>query len=130
MNWIKKFMTGRYGNDQLSIALLAFSIIFSIFSGIFDSSLLNILSMISLIIIFYRIFSKDIGKRYQENNKFLKHWYPMKNKARKKMQKIKSRKDYRYYQCPSCKQEFRVPRGKGKITVTCPKCKMTMIKKT
>ncbi|MGO1369089.1 MAG: hypothetical protein ACTHVE_03260 [Senegalia sp. (in: firmicutes)] len=127
MNWIKKFMIGRYGPDQLSTALL---VLYIIFSGIFHSTLLNILSMVLLIIIFYRMFSKDIGKRYEENNKFLKYWHPIKNKARKKMNRMKSRKDYRYYECLNCKQKLRVPRGKGKITVTCPKCKITMIKKT
>lgn len=130
MNWIRKFMIGRYGTDQLSIALLAVSMIFSILFRIFDSSLLNILSIVLLITIFYRMFSKNIGKRYQENNKFLKHWYPIKNKLNKKMQKMKNRKDYRYYECSGCKQKFRVPRRKGKIIVTCPKCKKTMVKKT
>lgn len=123
-------MIGRYGTDQLSIALLAVSMIFSILFRIFDSSLLNILSIVLLITIFYRMFSKNIGKRYQENNKFLKYWYPIKNKLNKKMQKMKNRKDYRYYECSGCKQQFRVPKGKGKIIVTCPKCKKTMVKNT
>ncbi|NLJ98819.1 MAG: hypothetical protein GX320_06100 [Tissierellia bacterium] len=130
MNWFRKFMVGRYGVDQLSTALLIVSIFFSILSRFFNSGVLNILNMIILFIIFYRIFSKDIGRRYQENNKFLKIWYPIKNKVSSRIQRIKSLKDYRYYKCSNCKQKLRVPKGKGRIAITCPKCKMTMIKKS
>lgn len=130
MNWFRKFMVGRYGVDQLSTALLIVSIFFSILSRFFNNGVLNILNMIILFIIFYRIFSKDIGRRYQENNKFLKIWYPIKNKVSSRIQRIKSLKDYRYYKCSNCKQKLRVPKGKGRIAITCPKCKMTMIKKS
>lgn len=130
MDWLKKFMRGRYGIDQLSTALLVISIVLSILFRIYSSGLINILNLILLFAIFYRTLSKDRRKRYKENKKFLKIWDPISNGVNKRIQKIKNRKDYGYYKCSGCKQEIRVPKGKGKIKITCPKCKTTMIKKT
>ena len=73
---------------------------------------------------------KNISKRYQENNKFLRIWNIIKNKINYVPQRIKSLKDYRYFKCSNCKQTLRVPRGKGKLSITCPKCKNVMIKKS
>ena len=72
MNWLKRFMIGRYGADQLSMALLGISIFLSILSRILNSWLIAILYIVILVLAIYRMFSKDIGKRYQENNQFLK----------------------------------------------------------
>lgn len=130
MNWLKKFMTGRYGVDQLSWTLMGLSIFVSILSRFMNSQVLAILYLIPLVIVFYRMFSKNIAKRYQENMTFLNKWNPIKGKINTKIQRIKSLKYYKYYKCPNCKQKLRVPRGKGKISITCPKCKTVMIKKT
>ncbi|HHV37916.1 MAG TPA: hypothetical protein GXX70_00285 [Tepidimicrobium sp.] len=130
MSWLRKFMIGRYGVDQLSTTLLIVSIIFSILSRFFNSSVLNIFNMILLIAIFYRTLSKNIGRRYRENAKFLGIWNPIASKIRRRINWIKGLKDYRYYKCSGCRQKLRVPRGKGKISITCPKCKVTMIKRS
>ncbi|HLR34819.1 MAG TPA: hypothetical protein VK071_05760 [Tissierellales bacterium] len=130
MNWLKRFMAGRYGLDQLSVVLIIVNFLISILLMFFNSRILNILSMILLIIVFYRVLSKDIAKRYQENMKFLSIWNPMKNKVVNKVKQIKNLKNYKYYKCPSCKQKIRVPRGKGKISITCPKCRTVIIKNT
>ncbi|NLJ78868.1 MAG: hypothetical protein GX329_05860 [Tissierellia bacterium] len=130
MNWFKKIMTGRYGIDQLSTTLLIVSIILSILSRFFNSDILNALNMVLLIAIFYRTFSRDIGKRYQENIKFLNIWSPIRNKVRGRINRMKGLRNYRYYKCSNCKQKLRVPRGKGRISITCPKCNMAMIKRT
>src|SRR5699024_9720172 len=94
----------------------------SILLMFFNSRILNTLSMIFLIIVFYRVLSKDTAKRYQENMKFLGVWNSMRNKVVNKVRQIKNLKNYKYYKCPSCKQKLRVPRGKGKVSITCPKC--------
>lgn len=130
MNWLKKFMTGRYGVDQLSWALLVISILISILSRILDSQVLAMLYIIPLGIVLYRMFSKDISKRYQENIKFLNKWNSIKRKINNRIQRIKGLKYYKYYKCSNCKQTLRVPRGKGKISIACPKCQTVMIKKS
>lgn len=123
-------MAGRYGGDQLSIALIIANLLISILSRVFNSKVLGILNFVISILILYRIFSKNITKRYEENMKFLNKWNPIKNKVSKKIKEIKGLKHYKYYKCPNCKQKLRVPRGKGKVSITCPKCKTEMIKKT
>lgn len=130
MDWLRRFMMGRYGVDKLSIALILVSFIFTF---IFRSSQNSILSTLNLIIIFFayfRVFSKNTYKRYSENQKFLKYWQPMENKIRAFTNRFKNRKNYKYLKCTNCKQKIRVPRGKGKIKIKCPKCGETMIKKT
>jgi predicted RNA-binding Zn-ribbon protein involved in translation (DUF1610 family) len=130
MNWLKKFMAGRYGTDQLSLVLLIFSILISILSVVLNSLILNIFYLIIIVIVIYRIFSKNLSKRYQENMKFLRMWNSIKGKFKNKFRQIKELKDYKYFKCVNCKQKLRVPRGKGKISITCPKCKTVMIKKS
>lgn len=130
MNWLRKFMAGRYGVDQLSTALIVVNLICTILLRFFNSSILNIFCIIISVIVIYRIFSKNISKRYQENIKFLNIWNPIKRKVNKNIQRIKDLKHYKYFKCSNCKQTLRVPRGKGKISITCPKCKLVMIKRS
>lgn len=130
MNWLRRFMIGRYGADQLSLALIIANLLISILSRIFNSKILSIFSFIISIFILYRILSRNVSKRYEENMKFLNKWNPIKNRIRKKVRRIKDLKYYKYYKCSGCKQKLRVPRGKGKISITCPKCKTITIKKS
>lgn len=130
MEWLRKFMVGRYGSDQLSTGLLILWIIISILSRFINSRIIEILNIIIPMITLYRMFSKNISKRYEENMRFLKLWNPIKSKANSITRKVKGLKHYRYYKCISCKQTLRVPKGKGRISVTCPKCKTIMIKKS
>ena len=125
MNWLRKFMYGRYGGDQLSRALLILSFILIIIAGLLPRSLagLSVIGYIPTVICIFRIFSKDIYKRRQENYKYLK----LENSATKwfkqKSNLVKGSKTHKYFKCPDCKQRLRVPRGQGKISITCPKCK-------
>lgn len=127
---IQKFMMGRYGTDQLSIALLILSMILSLTVRRLNNRVFETLYMIVLLIPIYRILSKNINKRYAENLKFLKIWNPIRKKANNIVRRIKDLKNFRYFKCTNCKQNLRVPRGKGRISITCPKCKITMIKKS
>lgn len=130
MNWLKKFMSGRYGVDQLTWLLFVISIAISILSIFIKSPILSTINLFILIWIIYRTFSKNITSRYNENMKLLNGWHSIKNKVNSNVNKIKGLKQYRYYKCSNCKQELRVPRGKGKISITCPKCNNVMIKKS
>jgi len=130
MNWLKKFMIGRYGPDQLSIALLFLSMLLSIVFFFIPTKVLNYIIYIPFIVFLFRVLSKNIARRREENNKFLKFWKPLASWLNKKQHRVKDSRTHCYYKCPSCKQSVRVPRGKGRIRIICPKCKIEFIKKT
>ncbi len=121
--FFQNFMQGRYGTDKLTLALLCVGVIFSVLSFIFGwffifSAIFTLLSYVCLGFAVFRCFSRNTYKRYQENRKFLMFF-----------QRLKDR-EHRYFDCPRCRQQVRVPRGKGKISISCPKCKEKFIKKT
>lgn len=134
MDWLKKFMYGRYGVDQLSIALLIGSILLSFLTSLLSATLnipfLSLITYIPLVICYFRIFSRDISKRQQENYKFLRYWNPSKAWVNKKVTRLKGMKTHKYYKCPSCSKTLRVPKGKGNIRITCPQCKHEFSKRT
>jgi len=130
MNWLRKFMIGRYGPDQLSIAMLFLSLLLSIVLFFFPASVLSYLVYLPFVVFLFRVLSKNISKRREENNKFLKIWKPVESCFKKNQHRIKDSKTHKYYSCPSCTQPVRVPKGKGKIRIICPKCRVEFIKKT
>ena len=125
MEKFRKFMYGRYGGDQLSRALLVLSFILLILVGFLPRSLsiLSVIGYIPTIICIYRMFSKDIYKRRQENYKYLKIETSTTKWIKQKLNLVKGSKTHKYFKCPDCKQRLRVPRGRGNISITCPKCK-------
>ena len=121
-NWARRFMEGRYGNDKLNIAILVAGVVTGLLSSLLPVPALKmglwVLSYGLMIWAMFRTFSRNTYKRYQENRKFLQLTGRMKDR------------EHRYYDCPKCRQVVRVPRGKGKIAITCPKCKEKFVKKT
>ena len=119
---MRRFMMGRYGTDKLNMAILCVGLvacILSMFIRVAPVTLaLTVISYIFMGWAVFRSFSRNTYKRYQENRKYLMA-----------LQKVKDR-EHRYYDCPRCRQQVRVPRGKGKIAITCPKCKEKFIRKT
>lgn len=131
MNWFKKFMAGRYGSDQLSMALLILSVLLLFISGLSPRlRILTYLSYIPLILCLLRMFSKNIDKRRMENYKFSILVSPVYARIRRISDRLKHYRTHMYFSCPNCRQKLRVPRGKGKIRITCPRCKTELIKKT
>ena len=128
-DWFRRLMMGRYGVDQLSWVLLALSLLLSLCGSIFRSNVLGILCWAVLVVCYLRIFSRNIYARQQENQKLLQFWWKLKN-GRSKRPSREQRKNFRVFSCPTCKQKLRVPRGKGKISISCPKCGRSFIKKT
>ncbi|MDR7869236.1 MAG: hypothetical protein RIN55_00135 [Tissierellaceae bacterium] len=122
MNWFRKFMTGRYGVDQLSNAMLVISILVLIINIFAKVPLLNSLVTAIIVLSYFRMFSKNINKRYQENMKFLQWWNPIKGKFSKTKNRLEQSKTYKFFKCPNCGQDIRVPKGKGRIKIRCPKC--------
>lgn len=117
------FMQGRYGADELSKFLLAVSTIMLFLHMFTRNFVFNLLFWICFAYNCYRMFSKDYTARYNENQKFLgsknrlKYWWESQKNLREQ------KKIYHIYKCPYCKQKIRIPKGKGTIIVTCPKCK-------
>jgi len=123
MNWLRKLMMGRYGADRLSFALLIFSIILTFLGSILHLAVLTFISYIPLILVIYRMFSRNIKKRSMENYKFSMLVSPVYARFIKIRRRISERGTHRFLKCPECKAELRVPKGKGTIMVTCPKCR-------
>lgn len=129
-----RFMTGRYGVDDLArvtnIGALILLII-SMFSGFLP--IMGIFYWLAVALIIYncfRMLSRNIPKRYEENQRFLNARYRFTAKKAQKKTQWAQRDIYRFYRCPSCKQKVRVPKGRGKICITCPKCKTEFVKRS
>ncbi len=126
----RRFMAGRNGPDYLSLGVMILALIMSIIPGL----VFRIISLLLMGYALFRIFSKNVYKRQSENYKFYSFIKSFVDKFKMWGYKIKNRitqgKIYRFYQCPNCKQKVRVPKGKGKISITCPKCGTKFVKKT
>lgn len=120
--WFRHFMQGRYGTDKLNTAILSAGLVIcflTVFVRVPGLDLLLTFASYALMgWAIFRMLSRNTYRRYQENRKFLQF-----------TERIKDRQ-HRYFDCPRCRQSVRVPRGKGKISITCPKCKEKFIKKT
>ena len=127
-NWLRRFMYGRYGVDQLSITLIVVAFIVSIFSP--RLRIPALISMVIFVAAYFRVFSRNINKRYMENQKFLKAVSPISKMFRSLKMRIEGRKDFKYFKCKNCGQQIKVPKGKGKIRITCPKCGDKTVKNT
>lgn len=125
---LQRWMYGRYGIDKLSKSLFILSLVFLFLSG--RSPIYNLLSLITLALVMIRTYSKDIEKRRRE----LSLYFDLTRGIRKfwalSKKKFRDRKTHKYYKCPNCKKDFRVPRGKGKIKIFCPNCGHEIIKRT
>lgn len=130
MNWLKRFMNGRYGGDQLSMVLLVISLLLTFIGRLTNIPLISFIGYIPLGISIFRMFSKDISKRRMENYKFSIFISPAYSWYKKSQKRIKDSKTHRYFKCPDCNEQMRVPKGKGKIMITCPKCKTKFEKRT
>lgn len=130
LDWLRRFMMGRYGPDQLGFALMIIYLILIFLSPLTGFWLLRLVALALLAWCFFRMLSRNTSKRYAENLKFLALWNPIKSQFQKFQARFKDSKTHRYYKCPNCKSTLRVPRGRGKIQITCPVCHTEFIKKT
>ncbi len=130
MDWLRRFMYGRYGVDRLAIALLVLNILLDIIAGLLAFRPLRFVALAILVIAVYRIFSRNISARYAENQKFLAYYNPAAAWVRTKWSMLQSMRTHKFFRCPACSQKLRVPRGKGRISVTCTKCRTTFIGKS
>ena len=122
MAGFRNFMAGRYGTDKLGLTLLCTAMALSLLGAFIKIPVVSLcLSLAYYALMFwalFRMFSRNTYARYEENRKFLRFFDQVKDR------------EHRYFVCPKCRQTVRVPRGKGKIAITCPKCRERFIKKT
>lgn len=126
----QRFMQGRYGADQLSRFLTGVGLVLLIVNLFVRTQFLFYLVLALLIYCYYRMFSRDYASRSAENQKYLRMCGRFQSKLSGKRSELEQRKIYHIYKCPSCGQKIRVPKGKGKIVVTCPKCRTEFQKKS
>ena len=115
-------MQGRYGGDKLNMALIWVGFGSYVLCLLIPIPAVKMgLILLSYVLVgwaIFRLLSRNTYRRYQENRKYLRF-----------LERLKDR-EHRHYECPRCRQPVRVPRGKGKIAITCPKCREKFVRKT
>ena len=127
MNAIRRFMQGRYGSDALTLVLRCVGIVINLIPV--RHYILSILALAIFAVAIWRMLSRNIYARQKENAAYLRIWYRVKGF----FLRFKPRADaktHKHFKCPKCRQEVRVPKGKGKVLITCPKCGEKFQKKT
>ena len=133
-NGMAKFMYGRNGTDQLNLALLVVYLVLCVVQIFFSrnaavTAVFNILTLLLAVLVLFRLFSRNLTTRRAENAKFLNWWYPVKSRVAGAKARRQD-KEHKYFTCKNCKTICRVPTGKGKIEITCPKCGQKIIGKS
>ena len=130
---LERFMEGRYGMDQLSrfmdFAALALLIV-SLFIKGMAGSILFYAAVVLIVWSYIRIFSRNTHKRYVENERFLSLTGRLLSGFSNRRYHQEQRKIYKYFYCPGCRQKVRVPKGKGRICITCPKCRREFVRRS
>ncbi len=129
-NFFQRLMAGRYGVDTLGNAMLAACVVLVVAARLLRLGWLDLIAVLVLLLCYYRTFSRNIQARYRENQKFCAAVQPLRKWFGGMWQRFRDRKTHRYYSCPNCGTTLRVPKGKGKINISCPKCRTQFIKKT
>jgi len=128
--FMRRFLVGRYGPDQLSVALLIFSLVLGIIGIAARVNVLRYISYAPLVLAFCRLFSRNIYARRRENDRFLRYYSPIKTRVKRKITAFRERGEFKHYSCPSCHSDIRAPRGKGKIAITCRRCGERFVRDT
>ena len=129
-----RFMQGRYGIDQFSKFLLILGVVVVLLSSFLSRNpvglVFYLIGWALVIYCYFRMFSRNTSKRYAENQASLAKTYKIRTFFSQQKNIWKQRRVYHIYTCPNCRQKIRIPRGKGKIEIRCPKCSTTFIKKS
>lgn len=129
-------MQGRYGVDDFSRFIMGVAltlIILTMVVTMFNrnvGSILDFLGIAAIVYAYFRIFSRNIQQRYAENQKYLQVTSKFRLRFNKEKNLMKQIKTHHIYSCPGCGQKIRIPRGKGKIEIECPKCHTKFVKRS
>ena len=132
--WIARFMQGRYGVDKFSNFLFVIALV-CLVAELFIPvavvrNILNLAAVLLLVYSYFRIFSKNHYKSYAENERFMQYFSSLQGLFNKKRNDRMQKRYHRIFKCPNCRQSVRVPKGKGKIAITCPKWKTEFIRRS
>jgi len=128
-----QFMQGRAGNDNLNSFLMVCAVLFLILGIAFRgtaSTVLDLMALACYSLMAFRMLSRNIYKRGEENAKYVRTRYAVLAWVRVRHERWVQRKDYKFFTCPACRTTLRVPRGKGKISIVCRKCGNSFVGKT
>ena len=125
---IARFMAGRYGMDSLGRSTMALTLVFIVLSYFTRNRLVPFLAWAGIILTYYRMFSRNVCKRSAENQQFLNRTAKLRRWFYTQKNIFAQRKTHHIYKCPSCRQKIRIPKGKGRIEIRCPKCNTKFIK--
>jgi DNA-directed RNA polymerase subunit RPC12/RpoP len=127
---LMRFMAGRNGVDDLARFESVLVLVILLFGLFTRWSIFTLLALAVIIHMYYRVLSRNTAKRYEENQKYRTFRYERSIKWNRFKKRAGQRRNYRFYKCPMCKQEVRVPKGHGKVEITCPKCREHFIRKS
>jgi DNA-directed RNA polymerase subunit RPC12/RpoP len=127
---LMQFMSGRHGLDELARFQSVLVLVLLILGMITRWNIFTLLALALMVYMYFRVFSRNHARRYEENRKYLDFRGKRIASWNKFKKRVAQRRDYRFYKCPSCRQEVRVPKGHGKIEITCPKCRERFIRKS
>lgn len=131
---LNKFMQGRYGADQFARFTMGVALVCIVLALFLRKSpmggLLDTLGLAAIIYTYFRMLSRNIPKRYAENQKYLSMTQKLRTQFSKEKSMMEQRKTHHIYTCPGCGQKIRIPRGKGRIEIECPKCHVKFIKRS
>ncbi len=122
---IVRFMAGRNGHDELNRFLLILELLMILLAAVFRNKLGQVfwpLAIVVLVVTYYRMFSRNLVRRGEENARYLQFLNRVQSSLRLNREKWTQRKDYKFFVCPECKTALRVPKGRGKIKIVCRKC--------
>jgi len=132
--WFARIMAGRNGPDHLNRFLSVLFLILSVCSMfVRNARLASVIYTLSMALFFYvmfRMLSRNIYRRQQENGAYLRERYKITSWWNGMRDRWAQRKDYKFYKCPSCRTRLRVPRGKGKLNIVCRKCGTSFQRRT
>ena len=119
---VSRFMSGRYGSDQLNLTLIIGALIVTTIGSLSGVYFLTLAADALLILAIFRMFSTNRYARAHENQVYLEKTMKARRVVTEWVNRVKNSKKYHYYTCPKCRQRLRVPRGVGNITITCKNC--------
>lgn len=128
-DFLRRMMIGRYGNDALNQFLMVVSLVAFVPYWFTRWAVFSFIILALLVIVYFRMFSRNLYKRAAENQRFLAWFTPLRQKMAGRRMQMQD-KEHRYYKCPNCTRTLRVPRGRGRIEITCPHCKHSFIRRT
>ena len=124
-----RFMVGRNGNDQFNVFLMICSLVLILRSTLLGGKLF-LLVLALLVYIYFRMLSRNVYRRQDENSRYLRAKYKLSSRVRLLGERWKQRRDYKFFVCPSCHATLRVPKGRGKIRIVCRKCGSSFTRKS